>query len=90
MTIAEARKVLSKYRINQLAEVAPYEIEEAVILALRILERVDEEFIRKELLNNIGWFIQAWEDRPKSGKGNDRSDLLRKLSQALIQALTKE
>ena len=42
-----------------------------------------EEDIRLLLLENIGWFIQEWEDRPKFGKGSDRSDLLKKLAHAL-------
>jgi hypothetical protein len=45
--------------------------------------RLDEEKIRLKLIANIGWFIQEWEDRPKSGKGSDRSDLMRKLAHAL-------
>lgn len=35
------------------------------------------------LLENIGWFMQEWLDRPMSGEGSDRSDLLQRLAQAI-------
>jgi hypothetical protein len=76
MTIAEARKVLSKYRINQLAEVAPYEIEEAVILALRILKRMNEGFIAKIIDADENW---------SEPEGDEVM-----LAQAIITAMVKE
>ena len=53
------------------------------ILKLFISKLPSEEDLRLCLVMNMGWFIQEWEERPKSGKGSDRSDLVKKLSRSI-------